>query len=273
VTLTIFGSQRKILAGFPATNQHNKPVTTHSAQIKTKKVKAKISIVIFLILNLMSCENKEEVTSPDNQKLPDNNQLSNLSTDNISDLRWLNEPKSFKLEQNSLTVVAEKGTDFFNNPEDGSIISTAPLLFKQIAGDFVAKALVRPDFSSMWNAVAIMVHIDSTHWIKFAFENSDATGQSVVSVVTKDLSDDANGVILAEQDMLWLKLIRKGNIYSMLWSQDDKTYKMARLTAMPSVDSLKIGIEAQCPVGESATHEIRYFNVEKKTVEDLRKGE
>jgi regulation of enolase protein 1 (concanavalin A-like superfamily) len=91
--------------------------------------------------------------------------------------------------------------------------------------------------------------------------------------VTKNVSDDANGVILSDQDEVWLKLIRKDNIYSMLWSLDNEDYKMARLTAMPDAESVKIGVEFQSPVGEEATHKLKYFGLKKRTVADLRKGE
>ena len=112
-------------------------------------------------------------------------------------------------------------------------MGSAPLLYRTVEGDFIAKALVQPDLSFQWNAVAFMVHIDSSNWIKFAFENSDATGSSIVTVVTKGTSDDANGVILNEQAQVWLAIAKKGNIYSMHWSKDGKDYKMARLTKMP----------------------------------------
>jgi regulation of enolase protein 1 (concanavalin A-like superfamily) len=196
-----------------------------------------------------------------------------LSGDNLGDFEWMNKPDSFTIENGTLAVAAPKGSDFFNNPEDQSITATAPLLFKEMKGNFIAKALVQPDFSGLWNAVSLMVYIDEMNWIKFAFENSDATGKSIVTVVTKKVSDDANGVILSEQDQVWLKLIRKDNIYSMLWSLDGKEFKMARLTSMPPAESVKIGIEAQSPVGESVIHRIHYFGLEEVTVEDLRKGE
>ena len=230
-------------------------------------------LLLFFGLVLVSCNTDQKRTSSETRELQNGNLFLPLSTENLSDFRWLNEPGSFTLENSTLTVVAEKGTDFFNNPEDEKKTATAPILFQEIQGDFIARALVRPDFSSVWNAVAIMVHMDNSNWIKFAFENSDATGQSIVTVVTKEVSDDANGVTLSGKDEIWLKLIRKGNIYSMLWSLDDNDYKMARLTAMPPADSVKIGIEAQCPVGPSATHKILYFGLENITVEDLRKGE
>lgn len=193
-----------------------------------------------------------------------------MTEDIVSGLTWANDPLSFQITDSTLIVDVAKGTDFFYNPEDGSIVATAPFLHKKIKGDFVAKALVQPDFSAQWNAVALMVHIDSLNWIKFAFENSDATGPSIVTVVTKGTSDDANGVILEDQDRIWLAMARKNDIYSMHWSKDGKDYKMARLTAMPDSSEVKIGLEMQSPVGEKATHLLHFFEIENRTVDHLR---
>lgn len=132
----------------------------------------RIIIIMLAVLTMVSCSKKQTHSPPDVQAFQSSNMLSNLTTEHLAGLEWLNEPSSFTIENKALTVVAEKGTDFFNNPEDGTVTSTAPLLYQQIKGDFVATALVHPDFSSMWNAVAIMVHMDSMNWIKFAFESS-----------------------------------------------------------------------------------------------------
>ncbi|NNJ83224.1 MAG: DUF1349 domain-containing protein [Flavobacteriaceae bacterium] len=191
----------------------------------------------------------------------------------LDGLIWMNEPRSYSLADGILKVVAEKGTDYFNNPEDGSVNGTAPFLYRKIDSNFVATTLVRPDFGDQWNAVSLMMIIDEKHWIKFAFENSDATGKSIVTVVTREVSDDANGVVLNHTDTVWLRMIRKGDIYSMLWSLDGEDFKMARLAKMPKAGSVMIGVEAQCPVGEEAVHDILRFEVEERTVADLRKGE
>ena len=45
---------------------------------------------------------------------------------------------------------------------------------------------------------------------------------------------------------------------------------MARLTSMPDLQPVNIGIEAQSPVGEVANHVIHYFEVKEATVENLR---
>lgn len=233
-------------------------------------MQAKIVIRILLILTLISCNQTGEKSSIKSNTLLINNMLSDLSSNNLGDLKWLHKPQSYTIENGTLKVVAEKGTDFFNNPEDDSITASAPFLYKSLKGDFVAKVLIQPDFSSQWNAVALMVYLDNLNWIKFAFENSDATGPSIVTVVTKGTSDDANGVVLNNINEIWLAIAKKNNIYSMHWSEDGVNYKMARLTKMTEADEVKIGIEFQSPVGDKATHAVRYFGTEMRTIQNLR---
>ncbi len=194
----------------------------------------------------------------------------NITEGQLSTLKWLNAPKSFQLINSTLSVTVAEGTDFFNSPEDTNVVATAPLLFRKIEGDFVAKALVEPDFSSQWNAVSLMMHADSLNWIKLAFENSDATGPSIVSVVTRDRSDDANGVILKSEPRIWLAVARKGALYALHWSQNGEEYTMARLAKMPEADTVKIGVEFQSPVGKKAKHYLHYFNIEQRSVINLR---
>lgn len=195
-----------------------------------------------------------------------------MTEEDMQGFQWMNPPEDFILSDGKLQIVTDKGTDFFNNPENEEITATAPLLFRQVEGDFVAIARVQPDFADTWNAAALMIHIDSTHWIKLAFENSDATGKSIVSVVTRESSDDANGVRLFSEDAIWLQVARKGDIYAMHWSEDGADFKMARLSRMPAAKEVKVGMEAQCPVGGPAKHKFLYFSLVNRTVEDLRKG-
>ena len=224
---------------------------------------------LFIVMSLASLM----IGVDSNAQHPINNQLDKIQDTDLAGFKWMNTPKDFSITDGVLSITAEKNTDFFINPVDTAIGATAPLLYQVVYGDFVAITQVRPDFSSQWNACALMVYIDSLNWIKFAFEDSDATGKSIVSVVTKGVSDDANGAVLNDQETVWLKMVRKGDLYSMHWSIDGNDYKMARLTAMPPAGTVRVGMEAQSPVGEAVTHEFLYFSLEEKTVKDLRKGE
>lgn len=199
--------------------------------------------------------------------------LAGLNHENLGDFHWMNTPEHYAFTSEGVFIEASEGTDFFNNPENLERVGSAPFLYSEVSGDFVAIAQVKPNFEATWNACALMVYIDQDNWIKFAFENSDATGPGIVTVVTRGVSDDANGAVLEEHQEVWLKLIRKGNLYAMHWSTDGTHYKMARLSAMPDQMKVKIGMEAQCPSEGPASHAFLFFSLEQKTIGDLRKGE
>ncbi|GGF65299.1 DUF1349 domain-containing protein [Alteromonas lipolytica] len=231
-----------------------------------------IWIIPFLVLSLVSCSHTPLTAQSASTHTIPANLLSTLSASEGERLRWMNMPDVVSFEKGILSVNTAPGTDFFIDPENGSSSASAPFLFYEANGDFVATAVVEPDFSSTWNAVSVMVMLDAVNWIKFAFEYSDATGKSIVSVVTKSLSDDANGVRLPDTDKVWLRVIRKGDLYSMFWSVNGEQFYMARLTRMKSQAIVKVGVEAQSPLKQAATHKIHYFGVEPKTVTNLRTG-
>ena len=234
-----------------------------------KQINIQIAIMyIFLLFSFQNDILAQEMISSDKT-----NQFLEMESGKTKGFQWLNQPQNHTFSKGELHLEVEGNTDFFIDPENKKATSTAPYLYKEIKGDFVATALVQPDFKDQWNACALFMMIDDTHWIKFAFENSDATGKSIVSVVTRLVSDDANGAILNSSDKIWLKMIRKGDLYALHWSLDGKKYNMCRLAAMPKADKVKIGLEAQSPVGETAHHKFLFFNLESKTVRDLRKGE
>ena len=233
----------------------------------------KFSLLAFLVLALQLTTLRSQVVEKVTSGVEAHNILDDISKDQLLGLQWINEPAEYSINNGKLVVTTTKGTDFFINPEDMSNTATAPLLFHEIKGDFVAIACVSPDLTSVWNAAGLLLIINDENWIKFVFESSDATGPSIVTVSTRGISDDANGVRLPDSSKIWLKLSRKGNNYAMHWSEDGKDYKMARLSAMSPSDPVKIGLEAQCPVGENAKHTFHYFSIESKTVADLRKGE
>ena len=234
-------------------------------------------LVFLLFLFCYSCGNPTPTESVDEVEkmtplLQADNLFIDLSPDNLQNWSWLNAPDKVEFADGAVSVQAAPGTDYFNDPETGQINGNAPVLYREVTGDFVATALVQPDFTDVWNAVALLMYQDSLHWIKFAYENSDATGPGVVSVVTREVSDDANGAVLENQPHVWLRLIRKGDLFAMHWSADGELYYMARLAKMPPMETVKLGIESQCPIGKGALHRLLYFSLEQRTVGDLRKG-
>jgi regulation of enolase protein 1 (concanavalin A-like superfamily) len=196
--------------------------------------------------------------------------------------RYFMDIKSFKCLNGS--EVIEKGdeigiyapakSDFFNNPvpENGKLMKPqgdAPFYFKEIKGDFVVRVKVRP--ASTYDASCIMVIQDENTWAKAAFEKSDFGTTAVVSVVTNVVSDDANGCNVTT-DTVWLQVARVGNNFVIHYSLDGEKFDMVRLFSLPAGDTLKVGIEAQCPTGEGGYRYFSNLTIEEKTILNIRAG-
>ena len=108
-------------------------------------------------------------------------------------------------------------------------------------------------------------------WAKAAFEKSDFGTKAAVCVVTNQVSDDANGCNI-DQDEVWLQIARVGDVFCVHYSLDGKKFDMVRLFYLPVGDIVKVGIEAQSPAGEGGLRFFSDLSLEQKTVHDLRAG-
>ena len=193
----------------------------------------------------------------------------------FNSFKWLNEAKLTK-EGDKITIYAEGGTDFFNNPIPENGVFKAPqknahFYYTEVEGDFVARVKVKPNFADIYDAACIMVIEDENMWIKAAFEKSDFDTNAVVSVVTNKVSDDANGCNL-DVDSVWLQVARVGQNFSVHYSLDGEKFDMVRLCLLPVGGCIKVGIEAQCPMGQGGNREFEGFTIEKRSVKNLRAG-
>lgn len=193
----------------------------------------------------------------------------------FTNFKWLNE-STIDINENTVRIYAPGNTDYFNNPVpvNGVLMEpqgNAPFYYTEVTGDFVFKAKVIPDHKHMYDAACLMVIQDQMVWAKAAFEMSDFGTTPVVSVVTNQTSDDANGCNL-EVSEVWLQIARKGNNLAIHYSLDGEKYDMVRLCILPLEETVKVGLEAQCPMGEGAYRVFKDVSLELKTVNNLREG-
>ncbi len=194
---------------------------------------------------------------------------------NVDAFQWLNESK-MTVEGDEITIFAPAETDYFNNPvpEGGAYAKPqgdAPFLYTDVEGDFVIRVRVKPNFKTTYDAACIMVIQDENVWLKAAFEQSDFGTTAVVSVVTNQVSDDANGCNV-EQDSVWLQVSRVGDNFAIHYSLDGDRFDMVRLCMLPVGKTVKVGIEAQCPVGGGGERTFTGLSLERRTIANLRAG-
>ncbi len=193
----------------------------------------------------------------------------------LTNWKWLNESPIITAD-GDIAIVAPPRTDWFNDPipKEGKLsapVANAPFYYTEVAGDFVFTAKVRPNHRYTYDACALMVIQDEYVWTKAAFEKSDFGTNAVVCVVTNQISDDANGCNI-EQEEIWLKICRVGDVFCVLYALDGETFNMVRLFHLPVGESVKVGLEAQSPAGEGGLRLFSDVTLEHKTVKNLRAG-
>ena len=99
-----------------------------------------------------------------------------------SDGRWLNEPKSWSVDEHGeLSVATDEGTDFWRSTHYGFIRDSGHFLGFTAPGAFTAQLRIRGNFEKLYDQAGIMVRVDEQRWVKAGIELSD--GRAMLSSV------------------------------------------------------------------------------------------
>ena len=196
---------------------------------------------------------------------------------NFDNFKWINE-SSAEYKDGVLTVYAPANTDYFNSPvkENGFFpnpVANASLYYTELTGDFVFKTKVALEFKNFYDAAALLVYENENVWAKLALENSDLPCRkpAVVSVVTNRISDDCNGPVM-DGNSVWFQISRVDDCFAFLYSVDGEEYNMVCVFTLPVGKTVKVGFEAQAPMGEGGDRYYSEISIENKRVENIRAG-
>ena len=138
-------------------------------------------------------------------------------------------PSSWAFRDGALSTTADPQSDIFVDPSGTSAPThnAATLLGDPPAGDFQFSARVEVDFNATFDAGVLLIWVDETHWGKLCFEYSPAGEPMVVSVICREVADDANAFVV-EGRSVWLRVSRIGETYAYHASTDGQTWRMIR---------------------------------------------
>lgn len=171
----------------------------------------------------------------------------------------------------TLHIVAGPRTDLFLDPGGGPAQLGAPRLMAPVDGDFQLSAYVQADLRATFDAGALVLHADEHTWVKLALERSPQGEAMVVSVVTRGLSDDANGRVVSG-DAVWLRISRIGAACALHAADDGVHWKLVRHFAFPAPDGLTAGFLAQSPTGAGCAATFDGLEHVAEALADLRDG-
>jgi regulation of enolase protein 1 (concanavalin A-like superfamily) len=188
-------------------------------------------------------------------------------------------PDVWRLGEDGVVLAdAPAHTDFYVNPGGGdsadaeSLLNAATLLGLPPAGDFQLSARVTVDFRAQYDAGVLLLWIDERHWAKFCFEFSPDAEPMVVSVVTREVSDDANAFTVPERSV-WLRVSRIDRVYAYHASTDGKVWRLIRVfTLGDDVSAHRVGFEAQSPTGDGCAVTFTDIGFRAQRLAELRDG-
>lgn len=183
----------------------------------------------------------------------------------------------WQLEGDVVRGSAGPGTDLFVDPGTTGSVNAETLLNASRAlgtpesGDFQFSAKVQPDLHAQFDAGALLLWIDDQRWAKLCFELSPDGESMVVSVVNREVCDDANGYVV-EGRYVWLRIASVGNAFAFHASDDGKRWSFVRVFSLGQVEAPQVGFAVQSPTGQGSSARFSDVRFISETLKNLRDG-
>ena len=187
-------------------------------------------------------------------------------------LYWENKADKFLIQNNSLTIEAGEKTDMFRDPNVTYNTDNAPKLLFKADENFILSASIEHSFKSKWDGGAIVIISDSLNWVKFCFEKDYTGARRVVSVVTKNISDDCNSIEI-NSNKVFYKVAKAGNVITLYHSSNGLKWFLVRHFQFDIQSSFAVGFLAQSPTGKKCTVKFSNIKYSNKKIKDPYSGE
>ncbi|GGD69546.1 hypothetical protein GCM10011514_37070 [Emticicia aquatilis] len=174
----------------------------------------------------------------------------------------------------SLEMVSSTETDFFIEPGQPPYNkANAPLLLIPVDNSkpFTFSIKVSPTHLVKYDAGMAFLYVNDSEWLKFAFEVDERMIGRIVTVKTKEFSDDNNHDVIPAKSV-YLKISSDTKVVGFYYSLDAKTWQLVRVFKNEYPQNLKIGIGSQSPAGKGNKSIFSEFQFAETNVKDFRMG-
>lgn len=194
----------------------------------------------------------------------------NVLAQSLEKMTWFNEPESWTIKGDKLTMQVTPHTDYWRISHYGFTVDDAPFYYATYGGEFEAKVKISADYVTRFDQAGMMLRIDKENYIKAGIEYYEGE-YKISTVVTHHTSDWSVLSAGSEVDFIWIKAIRRKDAIEIFYSFDDKEYTMIRNAWMADNSPIMIGVMAASPDGEG--FEARFENFSVKHLPDARRTE
>ncbi len=186
-------------------------------------------------------------------------------------LTWTVPPISYELAESRLKIVAGARTDLFNDPRGEYTQANSSRLAFTPDAVFTVQAKVQVEFGATFDAGAFIVWADEQHWAKLAFEFSPQNEPMIVTVITREVSDDCNSMVIAGNEV-YLRVAKLVGAYAFHASRDGRVWHLIRYFSANNLENATVNFSAQSPMGEGCTAVFSEIGYTAVLLENIRNG-
>lgn len=164
-------------------------------------------------------------------------------------LKWQSAPPEWTVEEDCLTVLTGKDTDFWNKTFYGFTRTDGHLFYREVSGDFSAEVVLHATFDTLYDQLGLMLRVTDADWLKTGLEYSDNRAQ-VSSVLTRDGWSDWSTSAVTDEEVsagLRIRLTRHGNVVRVQRQDMQGTWHLVRLGHLDLPDKAQVGLMCCSP--------------------------
>jgi len=173
---------------------------------------------------------------------------------NLKEAKWFYAPRQYKIENETLTMITEPKTDFWQRTYYGFRNDNAHVLYNK-TNERLFSFTVKVEFSykNLFDQCGIVIYQDSENWVKAGIEYRDDCKMWLGSVVTNHgYSDWATVDIDASINSIWYRLSRRQSDYQIEYSYNGIDFQQMRIFHLAKGDGeINFGLLACSPSDSS----------------------
>ena len=192
------------------------------------------------------------------------------SAQTLDRMQWFNEPESWEIKDNVLTMDVTPQSDYWRISHYGFTVDDAPFLYTTRGGEFEVKVKISGEYKVRFDQAGLMLRIDKENYIKTGIEYVDGK-YNLSAVVTRHTSDWSVITLDRPVPYIWIKAVRRLDAVEVFYSFDDKEYIMMRNAPLQDNSPVMVGLMAACPDGQGFKAKFENFTI--KHLPDQRRVE
>jgi len=192
--------------------------------------------------------------------------------------RWINKPGSHRVGHDSVDIITEPETDFWQRSYYGFRNDNAPAFLLDSDKNFTFTTQVRFDYRKQFDQCGVILYIDSQNWFKASVEYENKEFSRLGSVVTNLGYSDWATTDIMTPPLIWYRLSRRGPDFMIESSFEGRDFRQMRIFHLhtqgettadmgvhdspePSKTPVSFGIYACSPLNSSFRASFSHFTL------------